>query len=89
MSDLSHEDIPVPFIRSIFDVMQEASWHTFQILTKRSHRMMELAPLLPWPDNVWMGVSVENQRWACRIDDLRKVPARVRFLSCEPPLRGA
>lgn len=52
--------------------------------------MMELAPLLPWPDNVWMGVSVENQRWACRVDDLRKVPAKVRFLSCEPllgPLR--
>jgi len=90
MSDLFHEGIPVWFIRKIFNVMRKANWHTFQILTKRSSRMLELAPHLRWPDNVWMGVSVENQRWTGRIDDLRKVPARVRFLSCEPllgPLR--
>jgi protein gp37 len=90
MSDLFHEDIPVSFIRSVFNVMRKAHWHTFQVLTKRSQRMLELAPHLRWPDNVWMGVSVENQRWTHRIDDLRKVPAKVRFLSCEPllgPLR--
>ncbi|MDO8614357.1 MAG: phage Gp37/Gp68 family protein [Dehalococcoidia bacterium] len=90
MSDLFHEDIPFDFIRSVFDVMVAAHWHTFQILTKRSKRLAELAPKLPWPKNVWMGVSVENQRWTCRIDDLRTVDAAVRFLSCEPllgPLR--
>jgi len=90
MSDLFHEGIPSPFIRKVFNVMKKAHWHTFQVLTKRSQRMLELAPHLRWPDNVWMGVSVENQRWAHRIVDLRKVPAKVRFLSCEPllgPLR--
>jgi protein gp37 len=90
MSDLFHEGLPVAFIRKVFNVMARAHWHTFQILTKRSQRMVELAPHLRWPDNVWMGVSVENQRWTGRIDDLRKVPAKVRFLSCEPllgPLR--
>jgi protein gp37 len=66
--------------------MRKANWHTFQILTKRSQRMLELAPHLRWPDNVWMGVSVENQRWTCRIDDLRKARAKTRFLSCEPLL---
>jgi len=86
MSDLFHESIPAWFIRAVFDVMQRANWHTFQVLTKRSHRMLELAPHLRWPDNVWMGVSVENQRWTYRIDDLRKVPAKVRFVSCEPLL---
>jgi len=86
MSDLFHEGIPVSFIRSVFNVMRKAHWHTFQILTKRSQRMLELAPHLRWPDNVWMGVSVENQRWTGRIDDLRKIPARVRFVSCEPLL---
>jgi protein gp37 len=86
MSDLFHEGIPVWFIRKIFNVMRKANWHTFQILTKRSSRMLELAPHLRWPDNVWMGVSVENQSWAHRTDDLRKVPAKVRFLSCEPLL---
>ena len=86
MSDLFHEDIPLDFIRSVFDTMVAASQHTFQVLTKRSKRLAELAPDLPWPDNVWMGVSVENQRWTTRIDDLRKVPAAIRFLSCEPLL---
>jgi protein gp37 len=90
MSDLFHEGVPEQFIESVLSVMAEAHWHTFQILTKRSERLAQLAPRLYWPDNVWMGVSVENQRWAHRVDDLRKVPASVRFLSCEPllgPLR--
>jgi len=90
MSDLFHEDVPGQFIESVLGVMAEAHWHTFQILTKRSERLAQLAPRLSWPDNVWMGVSVENQRWACRVDDLRKVPAKLHFLSCEPllgPLR--
>ena len=86
MSDLFHEDIPEDYIRQVFDVMREAHWHTFQVLTKRSERVLELSPRLPWPDNVWMGVSVENQRWTNRIDDLRAVAAATRFLSCEPLL---
>ncbi len=86
MSDLFHEEVPEDYIRQVFDVMTKAEWHTFQVLTKRSARLAELAPRLDWPGNVWMGVSVENQRWTCRIDDLRKVPATIRFLSCEPLL---
>ena len=86
MSDLFHEDVPDEFIGRVFDVMRRAHWHTFQVLTKRSERLAELAPHLPWPKNVWMGVSVENQRWTTRIDDLRRVNAAVRFLSCEPLL---
>jgi len=86
MSDLFHPDVPLEFIQSVFDTMSRADWHTFQVLTKRSQRLAELAPALPWPDNVWMGVSVENQRWTSRIDDLRKVQAAIRFLSCEPLL---
>ncbi len=86
MSDLFHEEVPVAFVKNVFDTMEAANWHTFQILTKRSKRLASLAPLLPWPDNVWMGVSVENQKWASRIDELRRVPAAVRFLSCEPLL---
>jgi len=86
MSDLFHEDVPEDYIAQVFDVMKRADWHTFQVLTKRSQRLAEIAPRLDWPDNVWMGVSVENQRWTPRIDDLRLVPAAVRFLSCEPLL---
>jgi protein gp37 len=86
MSDLFHEEVPLDYIRQVFDAMREAHWHTFQVLTKRSGRLAEVAPELVWPDNVWMGVSVENQRWTCRIDHLRSVPARIRFLSCEPLL---
>ncbi len=86
MSDLFHEEIPDEYIREVFKVMRKASKHTFQILTKRSRRLAELAPRLRWPDNIWMGVSVENQRWTCRVDDLRRVTAKVRFLSCEPLL---
>jgi protein gp37 len=86
MSDLFHQDIPFEFIQKIFQTMEKASWHTFQILTKRSERLVELAPRLPWSPNVWMGVSVENEKVVHRIDDLRNVPANIRFLSCEPLL---
>jgi len=86
MSDLFHEDIPEYFILKVFETMREAHWHTFQILTKRSKRLKELAPKLEWPQNVWMGVSVENQSVQFRIDDLREVPAFIRFLSLEPLL---
>ena len=86
MSDLFHEDVPEAYIAQVFDVMRQANWHTFQVLTKRSERLARLAPHLDIADNVWMGVSVENQRWTTRIDDLRRVEARVRFLSCEPLL---
>ena len=96
MSDLFHEDIPAEYIRKVFDVMVQARWHTFQVLTKRSHRLLELAGQLPWPENVWMGVSVESARYAYRVRDLLKVSAAVRFVSAEPllgpipnlPLRG-
>ncbi len=90
MSDLFHEAVPVDFIQRVFSTMERAHWHQFQVLTKRSVRLRELAIALPWPPNVWTGVSVENQRWTRRIDDLRAVPAAVRFLSVEPllgPLR--
>ena len=86
MSDLFHPDVPLEYIQRVFDTMVRADWHTFQVLTKRSERLAELAHQLPWPKNVWMGVSVENQRWTTRIDNLRTVPAAVRFLSCEPLL---
>ncbi len=86
MSDLFHPDVPLGFIRDVFDVMQETPQHSYQILTKRSHRLRKLAPDLDWPANVWMGVSVENDRFRFRIDHLRAVPAAVRFLSLEPLL---
>lgn len=86
MSDLFHEAIPDEFIEQVFDVMVRAHWHTFQVLTKRHERLVALAPRLPWPDNVWMGVSVENQRWTIRADYLKRVDAAVRFLSVEPLL---
>lgn len=86
MSDLFHRDVPLEFIQQVFDVMERASWHTFQVLTKRSERLLELSSILNWPDNVWMGVSVENTDHINRIDDLRIVPAAIRFLSVEPLL---
>jgi protein gp37 len=84
MSDLFHEDIPFEYVERIFAVMREANHHTFQVLTKRHERMSELAPHLDWPENVWMGVTIENKRWALRADHLREVPAAVRFVSAEP-----
>lgn len=86
MSDLFHEKVPTDFILKVFDVMCRADRHRFQILTKRSARLRELAPRLDWPAHVWMGVSIETQRYAFRADDLRQVPAAVRFLSLEPLL---
>ena len=86
MSDLFHDDIPESFIASVFQTMVAAHWHIFQILTKRANRLAELGTRLPWPINVWMGVSVESPRYLPRIEQLRKVPAAVRFLSVEPLL---
>lgn len=86
MSDLFHLEVPAEYIAKVFEVMHAAQRHRFQVLTKQAERLAELAPLLPWPDNVWMGVSVENQHWTSRIDHLRETPAAVKFLSCEPLL---
>ena len=86
MSDLFHEAVPAALISNIFGTMQEAHWHTFQILTKRADRLAEMAARLPWPINVWMGVSVESPRYVHRIEHLRSVQAAVRFLSIEPLL---
>ena len=86
MSDLFHKDVPFDFVKTVFDVMCRAHWHTFQILTKRAERLFELDDQLQWPDNVWMGVSVENNDYQHRIDLLRKTNARTKFLSLEPLL---
>ncbi len=87
MSDLFHEDIPFPFIDQVFNTMRKASWHTFQILTKRADRMAEYFVDKQAPDNVWLGVSVEDKKYGLpRIDHLRNVRASVRFLSVEPLL---
>lgn len=86
MSDLFHPEIPLDFIQRAFDVMGRAYWHTFQILTKRSDRLAEVAERLPWHDNIWMGVSVENRDYTYRIEHLRRVPAAICFLSVEPLL---
>ena len=88
MSDLFHEDVPSWFIRGVFNVMRYASQHRFQVLTKRAGRMAVTSRFLGWPSNVWAGVTVENQQAMNRIDSLRKVPASVRFLSCEPLLES-
>lgn len=86
MSDLFHDEVPLDFIQRVFDVMGRADWHRFQILTKRSDRLLALHNQLDWPDNVWMGVSVENEKYQFRIDHLRQIGARVKFLSLEPLL---
>lgn len=86
MSDLFHEAVPETFIRRVFKVMEQADQHIFQILTKRAERLAALAPRLPWPPNVWQGVSVENESYVCRIAHLQKVPSAIRFLSVEPLL---
>lgn len=84
MSDLFHDQVPLDYIKQVFDVMARAEWHTFQVLTKRAQRLAELAPYLPWTPNIWMGVSVEDYRVLDRVGHLLRVPAAVRFLSCEP-----
>ena len=86
MSDLFHERVPENYIRRVFEIMAHAHWHTFQILTKRAERLAEMAARLPWPENVWQGVSVESDRYLPRIAQLRRVDAAVRFLSLEPLL---
>ena len=86
MSDLFHPDVPDHFIEDVFRVMLDTPRHTFQILTKRAQRLSKLAPKLPWPENVWMGVSVESDRYCFRVDHLRTAPAAVRFISAEPLL---
>jgi protein gp37 len=86
MSDLFHERVPLSFVSQVFDVMAEAEQHVFQILTKRHERLAEIADELPWPENVWIGVSIENNRWCVRADYIRRVPAAVRFISAEPLL---
>jgi len=86
MSDLFHKDVPIEFILEIFDVMKRAHWHTFQVLTKRAERLEEVSSQITWPDNVWMGVSVENADYTFRIDHLRHTDAKTKFLSLEPLL---
>jgi protein gp37 len=91
MSDLFHENVPAEFIQRVFHIMKEAHWHRFQILTKRTDRLLELNPKLAWNFNIWMGVSVENQEYTYRVDHLRKVGAIIKFISFEPllgPIRG-
>jgi protein gp37 len=86
MSDLFHKDVPEEYIQRVFAVMRQASWHRFQVLTKRSDRLRALSPKIDWPANVWMGVSVESSDYRFRVDDLRHTGARTRFLSVEPLL---
>lgn len=86
MSDLFHHEVPFSYIQRVFEVMEKASWHRYQVLTKRAERLEQIAPDLVWPQNVWMGVSVEDERVRGRIEHLRRVPAVVRFLSIEPLL---
>jgi protein gp37 len=86
MSDLFHDQVPLPFIRRVFETMRQAHWHQFQILTKRSGRLLALSDEIDWPSNVWMGVSVESAAFKSRIDHLRKTGAALKFLSIEPLL---
>jgi protein gp37 len=90
MSDLFHEGVPLEFVQRVFAVMKECPQHQFQVLTKRPERTLAVAHELEWPGNVWMGTSVENAMYVHRVHALRRIPARIRFLSCEPligPLR--
>ena len=86
MSDLFHEDVSLGYVQQVFDVMRRAHWHRFQILTKRSKRLLEINPRLSWQPNIWMGVSVENADHAFRIGHLRQTGAHIKFLSLEPLL---
>src|SRR5690349_18325973 len=91
MSDLFHDEVPEGFIKSVFESMRKAGWHTFQVLTKRPERAAALAHELDWAPNIWMGASIENRKFVRRADELRKIPAAVRFISAEPllgPLEG-
>ncbi|MEW5744648.1 MAG: phage Gp37/Gp68 family protein [Nitrospirota bacterium] len=86
MSDLFHKDVPLSFINNVFTTMSEARWHVFQIVTKRAERLSEISNKVSWSPNVWVGVTVESNNYLSRIDELRKVPASVRFISIEPLL---
>ena len=86
MSDLFHARVPLDFVRQVFTVIAETPRHTYQVLTKRSTRLRKVAHLLDWPANLWLGVSVEDNDALFRVDDLRGIPAQVKFLSCEPLL---
>lgn len=86
MSELFHKDVPDAYVFRVFEVMRKAHWHVFQILTKRSQRLLQMSPKIDWPENVWMGVSVERSDYAFRIDRLRQCAALTRFLSLEPLL---
>jgi protein gp37 len=86
MSDLFHKDVPTDYIKRVFDAMNKAHWHQYQVLTKRSERVLELSDDLEWSPQIWMGVSVETERYKYRIDDLRKTDAQVKFVSLEPLL---
>jgi protein gp37 len=86
MSDLFHDDVPVEYVKQVFDVMRRAHWHRFQVLTKRASRLADLDAELEWTPNIWMGVSVETSKYVDRIEDLRRTRAHVRFLSLEPLL---
>ena len=88
MSDLFHEKIPISFIEKVFKIIRISNQHIFQILTKRSERLLELAPLLNWPDNLWMGVTVEMEEFTYRISHLKQTPAKVKFISFEPLLNN-
>jgi len=86
MSDLFHKSVPTRFILDIFEIMNKASWHQYQILTKRSARMCALDYKIPWSEHIWMGVTVEDSNYKFRIEDLRKTNARIKFISFEPLL---
>jgi len=86
MSDLFHPSVPLSFIRDVFHVMKDTPRHTYQVLTKRSRRLAQLADRLEWAPNIWMGVTVESERYVFRADHLREVPAKIRFISAEPLL---
>ncbi len=86
MGDIFHKSVPTEFIERIFFTIKQAPWHTFQILTKRADRLENLSLKLQWPQNLWMGVTVESQEHISRIDKLRSVPASIRFISFEPLL---
>lgn len=86
MSDIFHEEVPIPFIQKVFDIMEKSPQHRFQVLTKRSERMLEIHHLLNWSDNIWIGVSVESDDYLYRIDHLRQIGAKIKFLSLEPLL---
>lgn len=86
MSDLFHKNIPIEYIQEVFNVMKRAHWHRFQVLTKRAERLEQLSPVLDWAPNIWMGVSVESEKYVSRIDNLRRTGAKIKFLSLEPLL---